>query len=515
MTGEKSKKSIKSKAKKTRGYSVFGSIRWKLMLFAILLCAVVTGLIWLMNVQLLVPTYNRNIETSLEQTAQKYKAIIEKYGVIEDPLVSGYINEDFYEEINAVAAEDTELAGKCLDISGADGTNLLHMHQLGGNCLLHPVHVSVFGMSNDTINWDTSSTQKLRLLILRDGDGAFTLVEGDKEQRVVAKNIDDNYTLFISTDLARIDEAAGIIQSQMPFIVGAVLIVGIIGAFLFSRHFSKPLSSISNAARRVATGDLRARASVEQNDELGALASDFNIMADEIARTAQLQRDLTANISHDLRTPLTLIKGYAETIRDLTGSNKDKREEQLNVIIDETDRLSSLVSGVMELSKVTSGSQKSDILHFDMAQLCEETAFLYDDMCKRNGYKLEINTPEECMVYADPGQMSRVIHNLLANAIHHIGEDNTIIINCAPLPNGDTRVEISDHGEGIAPEDLPYIFDKYYRSRASSGKVGTGLGLSITKAILQNHAFAYGVESCIGKGSTFWFTVSGAPKEIK
>ncbi len=501
---------IRQKTKKIEKAKKFAqkqsSIKWKLMLFAALLCAVVIALVWVMNVQLLVPMYNRNIQSSLESTAQKYTQLIEKYGVITDDTTSFGVDEAFYNEINLIANADASLAGKCLDISGSDGENLLHMHQFAGNCILHPTQKNMFG-SSDYVNWNTQGTVAMRKIVLENGDMSYTLSQDDKEQRVVAVNINNEYTLFVSTDLDRIDQAAGIIQTQMPIIAAIVLAFALVGAFLFSRRFSKPILEISSAAKKVAAGDYTATVQSRGNDEIGMLANDFNTMSNEIARSAQLQRDLIANISHDLRTPLTLIKGYAETLRDLSGDDKQKRNEQLNIIVDETDRLSTLVSGVMELSKMSSGTSKPNKMNFDIAQLCEEVAMLYEDVCEKNGYTLKIDTPLPCEVYADPQQLSRVIHNFMANALQHVGKDKMLFISCLPQGNKNVKIEVTDHGAGIAPEDLPHIFDRYYRARESSGKQGTGLGLSITKAILQNHNMAYGVQSTQGVGTTFWFSI--------
>ncbi len=483
------------------------SIKWKLMLFAALLCAVIIMLVWFMNVRLLEPMYNRSIQNSLESTAQKYSELIQKYDTIIDETTVLGVNEDFYNEINEIASADTALAGKCLDISGPDGENLLHMHQFAGNCILHPTQKAMFGGS-DVINWNTQGTVAMRQIVLESGDMSLTLSQDDKDQRVVAVNINNEYTLFVSTDLDRIGQAASIIQMQMPIIAAVVLAVALIGAFLFSRRFLKPILEISSAAKKVAAGDYTAKVHSRTSDEIGMLAKDFNTMSNEIARSAQLQRDIIANISHDLRTPLTLIKGYAETLRDLSGDDKQKRNEQLNVIVDETDRLSGLVNGVMELSKMSSGTNMPNKMNFDIAQLCEEVAMLYEDVCEKHGYTLEINTPMPCEVNADPEQISRVIHNFMANALHHIGEDKLLQISCLPQSDKSVKIEVTDHGEGIAPEDLPHIFDRYYRARKSFGKQGTGLGLSIAKAILQNHNLAYGVQSTQGQGSTFWFSVT-------
>ena len=216
-----------------------------------------------------------------------------------------------------------------------------------------------------------------------------------------------------------------------------------------------------------------------------------------------------------MRTPLTLIKGYAETVRDITGDDKAHRDEQMNIIVDETDRLTALVSSVMELSKVTSGAAKCERVHFDMAQLCDEVSERYDAICAQNGWQLKLELPdEELPVYADPDMMQRALHNLLGNAMHHIGKDGIFILRAQRCTEG-VRIEVEDHGPGIAADDLPYIFDRYYRSRSDAGKQGTGLGLSITKAIFQQHGFRFGVQSTIGMGTTFWFVMNDLPANEK
>ena len=281
-----------------------------------------------------------------------------------------------------------------------------------------------------------------------------------------------------------------------------------VAAWLFSRWFTRPLTQLSRAAREMAGGNYDVRVEpTRSSEELLQLSEDFNHMASEVKKAAQLQRDLLANVSHDLRTPLTLIKGYAETVRDITGENPDRRTEQLNIIVDETDRLSGLVNSVMELSKVSSGVEKPQMVLFDMAQLCEEVAERYEAVCAQNGYTLKLEADAPCLVGADPAMMERVLHNLLGNAMHHIGEDGVFVLRCIPRAEGGARIEVEDHGEGIAAADLPYIFDRYYRSRSDAGKVGTGLGLSITKAIFQSHGCRFGVNSTPGAGTTFWFTL--------
>ena len=467
----------------------FNRISRKLMLFVVLMSMVLLALVWLLSVKLLEPMYNRRVLADLNHAADVYSAIIEKYGKFESFDKSGgvHIPSDMMEEI---MDNRGLLAGKCFEVAGTDCKVLLHLHQLQSDqCLLHPNPLSQL-MEYSEPQWNSTAAVNLRATTFVLGDLNFTLPDSrilpglestsGTRQMVVCRNINNQYSLILSTDLERVGQAADVISAQMPIIAAVLLIVSIAGAYVFSRWFTKPISAISRAAREMARGNYKVRVTPQADDELGALAGDFNTMAREVGRTSELQRDLIANVSHDLRTPLTLI-------------------------VDETDRLSGLVNSVMELSKYSSGTEKLNPVQFDLAQLCDEVAYRYQNICEQSGYTLTVDAADPCTVTADPDMMSRVVHNLLANAIHHIGPDGCVALRVKPQPDAAVRVEIEDHGAGIAREDLPYIFDKYYRSRADAGKVGTGLGLSITKAILINHGFPFGVDSEPGKGSIFWF----------
>ena len=495
----------------------FTKVRYKLTAFMVLLSAVLLALVWLLSVQMLKPVYNRRVRDELSRVTDVYADILKKYD-----LTAAQDENELDEMTAALLTELLEhwdlLAGKCIDIGKPNGESLLttHTSMQSGACLLHPEKPSQTVWGKTEVAANTVAAVQLRALIFSCGDMDFTLPDErflptlkagrGGRQMCVCRNIGGRYSLMISTDLERVGQAADVIRDQMPIIAAVLLLVSVAGAFVFSRWFTKPILEVSDAARRVAKGDYTARVSPGTHDELGALAADFQPLAAEVGRTAELQRDLLANVSHDLRTPLTLIKGYAETVRDLTGTDAEKRTEQLSIIIDEADRLSALVGSVMELSRYSSGAQKPELVSFDMAQLCDEVACRYDDICQKNGYTLTLDAPGPCPVTADPGGMTRVVHNLLANAVHHIGEDGVIVLHVHKQADDTVMVHVEDHGAGIAKEDLPYIFDKYYRARADAGKQGTGLGLSITKAILIAHGFPFGVDSGVGKGTVFWFT---------
>ena len=495
----------------------FFSLRYRLMLFLCLASAFVLMLVWIFVTQFMQPLYNHYIYKHLLNQVNTVVSIIESstepISTRTLPILDAKVSSSFEASLlSAIQSRKLDASNTCFDLADSTLQHVTGFENLYP-CLLHEASFTT-SINGKTSVWNGSVVESLRATVLSQGFVKKELVvdknASTRQMAVgrVAKNGDETYSVIFCTSLARIDEAGVVLGQLMPWIFLCLMAFSIVASWLFSRWFTKPLTKLSHATRQLAEGDYSVRVNVPETDEIGLLAADFNHMAGEVSHAAQLQRDLLANVSHDLRTPLTLIKGYAETVRDLTGDDPDKRTAQLDVIVDETDRLSGLVNSVMELSKMSSGTDKPEKVRFDLSQLCEEVAQRYEAVCAQNGYTLTLELPQpetDCTVCADPAMMERVLHNLLGNAMHHIGPDNAFILRVNAPEKGTVRVEVADHGAGIAKEDLPYIFDRYYRSRSDAGKVGTGLGLSITKAILQSHGFRFGVNSTLGEGSCFWF----------
>lgn len=495
----------------------FFSLRYRLMMFLCLASAFVLILVWVFVTHFMQPLYNHYIYKHLLNQVNTVVSIIESstepISTRSLPILDAQVSSSFEASLlSAIQSRKLDASNTCFDLADSTLQHVTGFENLYP-CLLHEASFTT-SINGKTSVWNGSVVESLRATVLSQGFVKKELVVdknvSTRQMAVgrVAKNGDEIYSVIFCTSLARIDEASVVLGQLMPWIFLCLMAFSVVASWLFSRWFTKPLTKLSHATRQLAEGDYSVRVNVPETDEIGLLAADFNHMAGEVSRAAQLQRDLLANVSHDLRTPLTLIKGYAETVRDLTGDNPEKRTAQLDVIVDETDRLSGLVNSVMELSKMSSGTDKPEKVRFDLSQLCEEVAQRYEAVCAQNGYtlKLELPDPEtDCTISADPAMMERVLHNLLGNAMHHIGPDNVFILRVNAPEKGTVRVEVADHGAGIAKEDLPYIFDRYYRSRSDAGKVGTGLGLSITKAILQSHGFRFGVNSTLGEGSCFWF----------
>ena len=317
---------------------------------------------------------------------------------------------------------------------------------------------------------------------------------------------DDNYILLVNQTLAPVREAATVTRSQLTYLSIILVVLATVAAFLIARIISKPIGARSRAAQKGARGNLDVAVTVKNHDEIGDLCKNFNQMTTELSKVNRLQRELVANLSHDLRTPLTMIRGYAEMIKDITGDDKEKREEQLDIIVDETNRLNRLASDALDLSRMQAGQVMMNKTVFDGAKKLHDILSRYQLLTETEGFTFVCNTPDSCFVYADEMRIEQVIYNLLNNAVNHIGEPKVITTSLV-VHNDIAYISVKDTGKGIRPEDLPLIWDRYYKPYRKTDRpgMGTGLGLSIVKAILNGHNAPFGVDTAVGKGSTFWF----------
>lgn len=319
-----------------------------------------------------------------------------------------------------------------------------------------------------------------------------------------------NAYIFIFNYLQPIGTTVQIFRSQF-FIVGLLLmILTIFISAFFSNKISGPIIRINNSAKSLSQGKFDAKIGKRDYMEIKQLAGTLSEASKEIAKSDDLRRELMSNISHDLRTPLTMIKAYAEMIRDISGDNPEKREKHLKVIIDETDRLSSLVTDILDLSKLQAGVAKLNIEEFNLSENVSGVVSRFEVIRYNEGITVDLQAEENICISADISKIDQVVYNLINNAVTYVGEDKTVFVRLFRKENGIVRFEVEDHGEGISPENLPYIWDRYYKVSERSAthkraKMGSGIGLSIVKSVLEQHGFKYGAESSLGKGSKFWF----------
>ncbi|HOB63840.1 MAG TPA: HAMP domain-containing sensor histidine kinase [Clostridia bacterium] len=284
------------------------------------------------------------------------------------------------------------------------------------------------------------------------------------------------------------------------FMVGATFVL----AYLMSRVIATPIASLNISAKELAKGKPDVAFEGGGYKEIEELRDSLNIASKELSKIEHYRRELIANISHDLKTPLTLIKGYTEMMRDLPC---ESTPENIQVVIDETERLTRLVNDMLDLSKLQSGAPVLKLEGFDLVALTGEIVMRYSKMLEGKGYKFEYQHDKKAIVKGDKAKISQVIYNLISNAVNYCGEDKLIRIR-EYRRGSNARLDVIDNGEGIDVKILPYIWDRYYKSEKAHrrAEAGSGLGLSIVKNVMSMHPGGiYGVESSIGHGSRFYF----------
>ena len=327
---------------------------------------------------------------------------------------------------------------------------------------------------------------------------------------VYAVKLENNRYAFVNTSLDPIDSTVEIIQEQLIIVTIVVLILSFVISYFISNFISAPIVKMNKSAKELAKGNFDVKFDTDSKiSEIDELSETLNYANSELSKTDELRRDLMANVSHDLKTPLTMIKAYAEMSVDLHQNSKVKRKEDMKVIVEEVDRLTVLVNDILSLSKMESSIDKLEYEKFDLIKAIEDILGRYNVLKETEDYIFRFNhNKDELFVKADKKKIEQVIYNLINNAINYTGEDKLIQIN-AFKHNYGVLVQVIDTGKGIKDEDLPYIWNRYYKNKKKHKRnlVGTGLGLSIVKNILELHGYEHGVNSTIGKGSCFYFIV--------
>ena len=321
--------------------------------------------------------------------------------------------------------------------------------------------------------------------------------------------------LFLNTSLEPLDSTVSILKIQMFQVSLAMLVLGFGISIFLSRLISTPITRITKSAEKLAQGDYNVKFNGRGYTETEQLADTLNYASNEITKIETMRRDLMANISHDLRTPLTMVKAYAEMIRDLSGDDPEKRNEHLEIIIEESDRLAALVNDIMDLTKLENGSSELHKKPFCVGSRLKDIMTRYTLLSERDGYNFYISADEEAWAEADLIKFDQVIYNLVNNAVNYSGDEKNIYVMQIVTPKK-IEISVTDTGDGIDKELMPLIFDRYYRAEKHKREViGTGLGLSIVKQIFILHGFQFGVKSEKGVGSTFWFEMDriAPPKE--
>ncbi len=302
-----------------------------------------------------------------------------------------------------------------------------------------------------------------------------------------------------------VDATISTIKIQLYYVTGIMLALSVALALIIARMVAKPIENLNENAKMLAEGKYDIKFSGEGYKEIHELSNTLNHAALELSKVEKLRRELMANISHDLRTPLALIYAYAEMMHDFPD---EISEEQTGLIMDETHRLTSLVNDILDVSRLEGGEMTVNASIYNLTASIGETIARMEKLVAKEGYTFIFDHEKEVFVEADEIKISQVFYNLLLNAIHYSTNNLQIIIRQISTDTS-VKIEVEDHGAGIQVADLPYIWDRYYKAgdKHKRAITGTGLGLSIVKKIIELHGGSCGVESKPGSGSIFWFQI--------
>ncbi|MCL1808306.1 MAG: HAMP domain-containing histidine kinase [Clostridiales bacterium] len=314
--------------------------------------------------------------------------------------------------------------------------------------------------------------------------------------------------LYIFSPLYPVSSTVSILGTQLAYITVISLLLAFAISYYLSRRVTRPISAITRSAKSLAEGKYGITFKGGHYTEIIELADTLTYASSRLEKTNTMQKDLMANVSHDLLTPLTMVKSYAEMIKDISGDDPEKRAAHLNVIIEEADRLNLLVSDMLTLSRVQSGTMPFEKSSFNIKSVIESILQSYNIYCENEGFNITLLCSGDVTVVADEAKIKQVILNLLNNALKYCGQDKQVVISLKRSADK-VRCEFTDHGMGIPQSEIGHIWDKYYKASTNHVRstAGTGIGLSIVKEILSLHNAEFGVVSEPGQGSTFWFVL--------
>ena len=340
-----------------------------------------------------------------------------------------------------------------------------------------------------------------------------------------------DYMIVLRTPIESIEESV-YISNRFLIIVGLIcILVSSIFTYFLSKAFSKPIMELNDIAEKMANLDFSKKYNVETNDEIGTLGTSINKLSDSLEKTiadlknanmelekdveetskiSEMRNQFISDVSHELKTPIALIQGYAEGLNDGIAQDEESRKYYVDVILDEANKMANLTKDLLDLSRLEYGNEKLNKEDFSINDLAKETLKKNDVLFKDNGIQCDFESDKEYIVNADLNRIEQVLTNYISNAIKHVTNEN--IIKCTIKENGSKiRVTIFNSGKNIDEEDLPRLWTRFYKVDSSRNRElgGTGIGLSLVKAIMNQHENNCGANN-VDNGVEFWFELDKA-----
>ena len=299
------------------------------------------------------------------------------------------------------------------------------------------------------------------------------------------------------SSLMNIDTMIGNIELLILASGAVILLFSILSGAYFIRSIVQPIKNIENAASRIATGDFDSKIESNYRDEIGKLSETINKMADGLASTEKMKSDFISSVSHELRTPLTSIRGWGETLRHLDPSDTETFDKGMDIILRETDRLSTMVEDLLDFSRIESGglTYKKEVI--DLGAELTDAVIMVEQRAKASGLAINFEEPAESIpVEGDSNRLRQVFINILDNAIKYTDDGGTIKISTA-VRNNKVYVRIRDNGKGIPADEIDKIKEKFYK--ASNSVKGSGIGLAVVDEIVSAHGGEFNIDSKLGE----------------
>lgn len=464
------------------------SLQWQIGKYLFLFSVIITGIIFLFQIVLLEPMYESNKINSIK-TVGEY---------VEKSLESDNL-DDFVDYMQSQS--DT-----CIMIYESDSTEGEQASIGNKGCMVSPLSSA---QKSEFVSEAIASSNHTYLAKVTN---KFDDFDFDKKTK---SNVDTIvYTKIVTTDttnaiimvsgsITPVNATTSTLAGQMQYIWICMMLCIVLLTIVMYRRIAKPIIGITNNAKTLPKGEYTIDPSTNRYQESEDLNNTLAQAAQDIHKADKAKRDLISNVSHDLRTPLTMIGGYGEMMIDLP---EEKTDENIQVIVDETKRLNALVNDLLDMSRLQDGRITLEKEDFDLTEVLKTQLAKYDVLKLQEGFNIESELIDDITVNADKKRIEQVINNFMNNAVNYGGNAKHIIVR--EIKKDDiVRVEIQDFGEGIAQEDLDNIWDRYYKVDKEHVRVsnGSGIGLNIVRQILELHNAKYGVTSKLHEGSTFYF----------
>lgn len=464
------------------------SLKWEIGKYLIIFCILTASIVFLFQIVLLQPMYEANKIKSIETVG----SFVEKF--IEDERLDEFVDYMQSQSDTCIMVYQSSSSG---GMQGSIGNRGCMISSITNSERAKFVTKAIGSKNHSYLARVTNNSSDFGV----DGD------QGDNFDTIVYTKIvnaaDYSSIIMVSGNITPLNATTETLASQMRYIALFMIVAVAILTLLMYRHIAKPIIGITTNAKQLPQGKYTIDPKTNRYKEAADLNNTLVQAANDIQKADKAKRDLISNVSHDLRTPLTMIGGYGEMMIDLP---EEKTDENIQVIVDETKRLNALVNDLLDMSRLQDGRI---VLHkevFDISALLKTQLQKYDVYRMQEGYTIESELLDTIYVNADKIRIEQVINNFLNNAVNYGGEAKHIIVREIKKENV-VRIEVQDFGEGIDPEDLDNIWDRYYKVDKEHVRVanGSGIGLNIVKQLLELHGVPYGVNSSKGKGSTFYF----------